>query len=295
VKGQVYMKLLIAGGNMASNNVMQIRVMPPAATTAQKQGNGPHLVRAAYSEPQLSEVIGLLPTLANIMEGLLGYSQGQGAQALGQVAVVQKSAPPQPPPAQASTPSAVGAIVRTEGTVNVIRAGTTTPVPLNQGDALHAGDKIQTGPRARAEVTFVDKTELTLGENATFSVDDYSFNPSGSGNKARYGLLQGAFEYISGLLMQQKDHDVNIDIPYGSLGIRGTQFICTSDGTATNLEIDLISGAIALTPNGSATAGPTINAPMQIEVTPQGVQTKPLTQDQYNSLKTQYFPAVPTS
>src|SRR5579862_1282338 len=34
VPGQVYMKLQIVGGNMATNNVMQIRVMPAPATTA---------------------------------------------------------------------------------------------------------------------------------------------------------------------------------------------------------------------------------------------------------------------
>jgi hypothetical protein len=34
-----------------------------------------------------------------------------------------------------------------------------------------------------------------------------------------------------------------------------------------------------------------VNAPMQIEVTPQGVKTLPLTQDQYNAIKAQGFPA----
>ncbi len=296
VKGQVYMKLLIAGGNMNSNNVMQIRVMPPPATTARNSPRGPHLVRTAYGEGQLPEVIALVPTLYNLLEGILGYSQGQGAQALGQVAAVQKGAPSQPPPAQASTPSAVGAVSRLEGTATVIRAGTTTPVPLNQGDALHMGDKILTGPQSRAEVTFVDKTQLTLGEKATFVVADYEFDPSGkSKSQATYGILEGAFQYVSGLLAQQKDHDVNIDTPYGNIGIRGTELICKSDGTASNLEIDLISGAIALTANGSTTAGSTMSAPVQIEVTPQGVQTLPLTQDQYNSLMTQYLLAVPTS
>jgi hypothetical protein len=56
VKGQVYMKLLIAGGNMATNNVMQIRVMPSPTVNARNAGPGPylapHLVRAAYGEPQ---------------------------------------------------------------------------------------------------------------------------------------------------------------------------------------------------------------------------------------------------
>jgi len=104
VKGQVYMKLLIAGGNMASNNVMQIRVMPPPATTASNRGNGPKLVRAKYDPDQAASAdsSGFVASIINIMEGLLGYAQGQGAQALGQVAVFVKSALAQPPPQTAA-------------------------------------------------------------------------------------------------------------------------------------------------------------------------------------------------
>jgi len=64
---------------------------------------------------------------------------------------------------------------------------------------------------------------------------------------------------------------------------------------AKTMEIHLTSGSVAITPAGSTTAGPAINAPMQIEVTPQGVKTLSLTQDQYNGIKAQLVPTVPTS
>ncbi len=100
VKGQVYMKLLIAGGNMNSNNVMQIRVMPPPATTAGNSLRGPHLIRAAYGEGQAASADqGFIATISNLMEGTLGYALGQGAQALGQVAAAVKAilgTPPNP-------------------------------------------------------------------------------------------------------------------------------------------------------------------------------------------------------
>ncbi len=290
VQGQVYMKLLIAGGNMASNNVMQIRVIPAPATTARWRAQDPHLVRAAYGEPQLPEVIGLLPTLANIMEGMLGYSQGRGAQALGQVAVVAQGPPMPPPTAKAGT------VLALTGTVNVIRAGTATPVPLKTGDEVDMGDTVQTGQDGKADLLFADNTDMRLSENTKMVVDTYVYDPSNpSGNKARYSWLEGAFQYVSGLIGKEDPTDVNIETPVGSLGIRGTEFICKSDGMANDLEIDLISGAIALTPNGSATAGPTMNAPVQIEVTQQGMQVLPLTQDQYNAIEAQYSLAAPTT
>jgi hypothetical protein len=112
VKGQVYMKLLIAGGNMTTTNVMQIRVMPSPTANARNAGPGPYLVprlvRAAYAEPQTAPAgEGSDTSLMSLMQGTLGYSQGQGAQALGQVPVVAPSAPqPTAPPTIAQGPAA---------------------------------------------------------------------------------------------------------------------------------------------------------------------------------------------
>lgn len=81
----------------------------------------------------------------------------------------------------------------------------------------------------------------------------------------------------------------------GTILIRGTELIWEVGQTAKTMEIHLTSGSVAITPAGSTTAGPAINAPMQIEVTPQGVKTLSLTQDQYNGIKAQLVPTVPTS
>jgi hypothetical protein len=295
VKGQVYMKLLIAGGNMTTTNVMQIRVMPPPTVNARNAGPGqylgPHLVRAAFGEPQTAPAgEGSSTSVTSLMQGSLGYSQGQGAQALGQVPVVSKNLAPAPEP----TP--IGVVqTSSEGTVSVTRAGTTTPGPLEPGDTIGVNDTIETGPASRVSILFDDNTEFTLGEKTKLKVDDYVYEPDGKSNKARYTFLQGIFQYIGGLIEKRDSADVNIDLPVGSLGIRGTEFVAKSDGTPGNLEIDLITGAVALTPTGSASAGPTMSAPVQIEVTPSGTHVLPLTQDQYNAIKAQISPAVPAS
>jgi hypothetical protein len=286
VKGQVYMKQLIAGGNMATDNVMQIRVMPPPTVNASiAPGIAPRFIRTSYGEPQTAPSgEGSGTSLTALMEGMLGYSQGRSAQALGQVPVVSQSAPP-------STPA--GQVKEIQGNVSVIRAGATTPVPLQLGDTINQNDTIETGADARAFIQFNDNTQITLGESTRLKIDDYVYEPNGTSNSASYRFLEGAFQYIGGLL--DKKDPVNINTPVDGIGIRGTEFVVKSDGTPNNLEIDLISGAIALTPTGSAAAGPTMSAPAQIEVTPQGMQMRPLTQDQYNSIKAQLTPRPPIS
>jgi hypothetical protein len=119
---------------------------------------------------------------------------------------------------------------------------------------------------------------------------------------AKYQVLQGTFLYVGGLIEKASPPNVMMDAceiyggdnyGCGSIGVRGTEFIWKVDPTAKTMEIDLIKGAVAVTPAGSTTAGPTIKAPMQIEVTPKGVQTLPLTQEQYNAIKAQLTPSPP--
>jgi hypothetical protein len=310
VPGQVYMKLLIAGGNMAANNVMQIRVMPVPATTARNaEGNtpnGPRLLRSAYGEPQLPPAAGQPPTVTNLMEGMLGYSQGRGAQALGQVPVVGPPPPVQGPPAP-PPPTVAGTVKNIEGNANVKRAGTDTWEALKVGDPLYIGDILQTTEHSETDVVMADGTEWNLAENTEWDVENYKYEPESLiDDIARYQVLQGTFLYVSGLIGKNGNTPPNVMISgcqiiggdvqmCGGVGIRGTEFIMKVDPNAKTMEIDLIKGAVAITPAGSTSAGPNINAPMQIEVSPQGVKTLPLTQDQYKQIEAQNFPAVPTS
>jgi hypothetical protein len=307
VKGQVYMKLLIAGGNMNTNNVMQIRIMPPPTANARNAGPnprlGPHLVRVAYGEPQTAPASeGSGTSVMSLMQGTLGYSQGRGAQALGQVPVVAPSAPVQGPPAP--PPPVQAGTVKDSKCSYVMRAGATTWVSLNPGDSIDLGDTIDTASTnyCETDVVMADGTSWTLAPSTRWVVQNYEYQPSLSQLVAQYRGLQGVYMYLH-QVVNNTPPDVILEGcggehfgVCGSIGIRGTQFIWKVDSTAKTMEIDLISGAVAVTPAGSTTAGPTINAPMQIEVTPQGVTTLPLTQDQYNAIKAQNFPApVPTS
>jgi FecR protein len=307
VTGQVYMKLLIAGGNMTTTNVMQIRIMPSPTANARNAGPvpnlapylapglasnlSPRLVRTSYGEPQITPALAeAAVTITGIMQGTLGYSQGQGAQALGQVPVVSQN------PAPAPQPTPIGVVqTSTQGPVTVIHAGTTTPVPLEPGDTIGMNDTIQTGPGAKTSILFDDNTEITLSENTKLKVDDYIYDPNGNSNKASYSFLVGAFQYVGGLIEKNHPADVRINTPVDGIGIRGTEFIAKVNPAGNSLEVDLISGAIALTPNGSTAAGPITSAPAQIEVTPQGTKVLPLTQDQYNTIEAQLTPAAPIS
>ena len=85
----------------------------------------------------------------------------------------------------------------------------------------------------------------------------------------------------------------HVETPAGDLGFRGTELIGLYNNAADNLEVDLINGSVAVTPNG--TAATTMSAPVQIELNSKGLQALPLTQTQYNTIESQNFPGIPIS
>jgi len=299
VKGQVYMKLLIAGGNMAVNNVMQIRIMPSPTANASNTPGGARLILASFGGPQTAPAgEGSSTSVSGLMQGMIGYSQGRGAQALGQVPVV---GPAQGPPA----PAVAGTVKDIDGTAYVKRAGSDTWTKLNPGDSFNVNDILQATWRSDIDVVMADGTKWTIGSNSEWNVQNYQYNPASlMDDIARYQVLQGTFVYVGGLIEKASPPNVTLEgceiyggdsYGCGSIGIRGTEFIWKVDPKTKTMEIDLIKGAVAVTPAGSTTAGPAIKAPMQIKVTPQGVTTLPLTQDQYNSIKAQLISGPPTS
>ena len=106
--------------------------------------------------------------------------------------------------------------VQKEAQVGSRAAKAGTPVNMN--------DRLRTGPGARMQVTFIDGTQLTLGENATVVVDNYVYKPSKGAGKMALSSTQGAFRFATGKLNQMQNRDVKVNTPQGALAVRGTDF-----------------------------------------------------------------------
>jgi hypothetical protein len=132
---------------------------------------------------------------------------------------------------------------------------------IGSGDPIYQGDQIATGPGGRLQLMLLDQTIITLGENARMTIDDISFGPTAADGKISVGVEQGAFRFISGQVAQAKPENVNIRIPMGTIGIRGTIVggIVTPNSTLVALlgpggqtNSSAARGAIAVTtPGGS--------------------------------------------
>lgn len=142
--------------------------------------------------------------------------------------------------AQAGDPSAdrLGAIIELEGDVTILRkGGTAQKAAVN--DLLYLGDTVSTHDNARAFIYLIDETEFTLSENARFQIQQYIYDPDNSDkNKARYSILTGAFRYVSGMVAQKENPDVEVSTPFGAIGIRGTDFTVAREDDGYGVFVD---------------------------------------------------------
>ena len=92
------------------------------------------------------------------------------------------------------------------------------------GTLVHMNDALSTGAKAHLQVTFRDKTELTLGENASVVIDRYVFDPDAGVGEAALNATKGAFRFATGRLSEMPKKDINVSTPFAAMAVRGTDF-----------------------------------------------------------------------
>lgn len=134
----------------------------------------------------------------------------------------------------------IGTVSRIQGEASGAHRGATRALGLNASVFLN--EVVSTAAAARLEVTFKDKTRLTLGESSKLALDRFVFDPAARRGRIRFRVT-GAFRFISGQVSRLARSDVSITTPFAAIGVRGTEFW---GGPIDNqaLGVFLIEGAV---------------------------------------------------
>jgi hypothetical protein len=123
----------------------------------------------------------------------------------------------------------VGSVKTTQGAA-VVRRGADT-IPTQEGMHLLLNDILQTAGDGRLGVILQDGTRISLGPGTELKIDRFIYQPV-DGN---FGLLlrlgRGMLAYISGKIAQFSPESVSVETPVGLLGLRGTHFAVSIEGT----------------------------------------------------------------
>jgi len=177
---------------------------------------------------------------AEILAGPL--APGQLAQAGGQLA-------------QAAVP--IGRVQVIDGPATATRSDGTT-VTLTQGSSVYQGDVVQTGAGTQLGLVFIDKTTLSMGDNARMILNELVYNPAGGPQSSVMTMLQGLFVFVSGEIGKLSPDAVTFNTPVATIGIRGTKGVIAEFTQAGgDLKVGCLNGLVtARTAIGDAVALP---------------------------------------
>jgi hypothetical protein len=96
--------------------------------------------------------------------------------------------------------------------------------PARVGTPVSMGARLLTGPGSRLEVTFVDGSKLSLGENASLVVDRFVYSPAKGVGAMAMSKSKGAMRFTTGNIGKMSKKDVTLSTPQGALAVRGTDF-----------------------------------------------------------------------
>lgn len=116
----------------------------------------------------------------------------------------------------------VGQIKTIAGMGAVIRG--VRSVPAEVGQQIYRNDRIQTGANDSLGITFKDGTQVSLGADSDFLVQDFAFEPQKGKLAFVVSILKGSLVYISGRIAALMPQAVEIKTVNGTIGVRGTRF-----------------------------------------------------------------------
>jgi ferric-dicitrate binding protein FerR (iron transport regulator) len=92
---------------------------------------------------------------------------------------------------------------------------------LKLRDNIIRNAELVTANKGALEVTFLDGSKLTMGQNSRLTVDEYVYSGPGGTGKQTVRYTKGLFRFISGSIPKDQ---VKIETPTVTIGIRGTMF-----------------------------------------------------------------------
>jgi hypothetical protein len=124
---------------------------------------------------------------------------------------------------QAASPlTRIGGAGAVRGSVNAIAPNGTVGRIVESGKPIYLNDHITTKADSRLQVMLLDETVFTMGPDSDMVLDEFVYDPNSNAGKVTARLTKGVFRFVSGKVARQGPDRMKINVPTGTMGIRGT-------------------------------------------------------------------------
>lgn len=139
--------------------------------------------------------------------------------------------------AAAAEPAGVAAAVR--GEVTLARAAASAR-PVAGGEEILMQDALRSGPRSGMQLLLLDETVFTIGPESELVVDTFVYDPASGAGRVGATVAKGVFRFITGKIAKHDPNDMNVSLPSGNIGVRGTIVAGRVDAVARSALVILL-------------------------------------------------------
>ena len=118
----------------------------------------------------------------------------------------------------------VGRFSLVRGQVDLLKAGKLPAISAKIQDGVEPGDIIRTKTRAKAQLTMVDNSVITLAPESRLAIADYTYDPAQESRRAVVRLFRGLVHTVVNRVIKTEEPDFLMETHTAVIGVRGTNF-----------------------------------------------------------------------
>ena len=100
---------------------------------------------------------------------------------------------------------------------------------LTTGSKIYFGDTIVVKAQSNAQILLLYETALTVGEKSEITIDEFIYDPQSKVGKIVSNIKIGTVKIITGEISKKNPDNLEVNVPTGSVGARGTEFVVVTE------------------------------------------------------------------
>ena len=149
--------------------------------------------------------------------------------------------------------AAVGRFTLIKGQVDVLKGGKVPGIPAKVQDGVEPGDVIRTKSGAKAQLSMVDASVITLAPESRLAVADYHYDPAGGERRAVLRLFRGLVHTVVNRIIKTEEPDFIMETHTATIGVRGTDWYTLLGPNSSG--VYLLNGILSVSSNLPAVKG----------------------------------------
>jgi hypothetical protein len=172
------------------------------------------------------------------------------------------------------------------GQVDLLKQGKIPAIPAKIQDGVEIGDVVRTKSKAKAQLTMVDNSVITLAPDSRLAIADYQYKPATEERRAVLRAFRGLIHTVVNRVIKTEEPDFIMETHTATIGVRGTNWYTLLGPNFTTAYLS--HGNLGLTSNLANLPAMVLMHSMQFTQIPLGKQPllpQPLTADMLKMLE----------